>query len=141
MWDFAKRDDNALAESVWIGAQAGSEYQPENRLFSATSSNRINSLDEFGIHMHPQLARRPRTALIGTRINRVHGDAIDAIAGLSAQGAHFFAKPFTSQRLFDPLLLARLQIEGMLFDVLDDVFLLDFTLEASESAFKRLAFV
>jgi hypothetical protein len=79
--------------------------------------------------------------LIGIKINRFHGDAIDAIAGLSAQTAHFFAKPLASQRLFDPLLFARLQVEGMLFDVLDDIFLLNFALEAPERAFERLTFI
>jgi hypothetical protein len=43
--------------------------------------------------------------------------------------------------LFDPLFFSRLQIEGMLFYVLDYVFLLNFALEAPESAFERLSFI
>src|SRR3954468_6764958 len=43
------------------------------------------------------------------------------------------------QRLFGPALIAGLQIEGMLLDVLDDVFLLHLPLEPAEGAFNRLA--
>ena len=39
---------------------------------------------------------------------------------------------FPSQRLLGPQLLSRLQVKGMSFDFLDDVLLLDLTLEASE---------
>jgi hypothetical protein len=69
------------------------------------------------------------------KINRFHGNAINASAGLSAQISHFFAQPLTSQSLFNPLLFARLQIEGMFFDVFDDIFLLDLALKAPERAF------
>jgi hypothetical protein len=79
--------------------------------------------------------------LIGIKINRFHGDAIDSIADLSTHAAHLFAQAFASQSLFDPLLFARLQVEGMLFDVLDDVFLLNFALEAPERAFEGLTFI
>jgi hypothetical protein len=64
---------------------------------------------------------------------------IDANAGLWAHAAHFFSQPFSSQGLFDPFLFTRLQIEGMLFYVLDDVFLLNFALEPAQGVFQRLA--
>jgi hypothetical protein len=67
--------------------------------------------------------------------------SIDAIAGLWAHAAHFFPQPFSSQGLFDPLFFTRLQIEGMLFYVLNDIFLLNLALETPESAFERLAFI
>ena len=43
-----------------------------------------------------------------------------------------------SQRLLDPLLFTRLQIEGVPFDLFDNVFLLHFTLEAPKGVFQRL---
>jgi hypothetical protein len=44
-----------------------------------------------------------------------------------------------SQLGFDALLLTRLQIERMPFDLLDDVFLENFSLETPESALYRFA--
>src|SRR5262245_25848775 len=41
--------------------------------------------------------------------------------------------PLTRQRLFCPALVARLQVERVFLDVLDDVFLLHLPLEAPES--------
>ena len=42
---------------------------------------------------------------------------------------------FTGQRLLGPELLSRLQVEGVSFDLLDNVFLLDFSLEATQGVF------
>ena len=50
---------------------------------------------------------------------------------------NFFPAPFSSQRLFDALLLARFQVEGVFLDFLDDVFLLDLSLETAQSIFDR----
>src|SRR6185295_6832684 len=47
--------------------------------------------------------------------------------------------PFARERLLRPSLVAGLQVEGMLLDILDDVFLLDLPLEPSESAFDGFA--
>jgi hypothetical protein len=41
--------------------------------------------------------------------------------------------------LLDALFLSRLQVEGMPFDFLDDVLLLDLTLEPAEGAFECFA--
>jgi hypothetical protein len=49
------------------------------------------------------------------------------------------AVAFASQRLFDSLLLARLQIEGVPLDVRDDAFLQYLPLKAFECAFQALA--
>jgi hypothetical protein len=46
---------------------------------------------------------------------------------------------FPRERLLCPSFVTRFQIEGMLLDVLDDVFLLNFPLEPAESAFDRFA--
>src|SRR4051794_643845 len=46
---------------------------------------------------------------------------------------------FAGQRLLGPELLARLQIEGMPFDLFNDVFLLNLPLEAAKGVFKRFA--
>jgi hypothetical protein len=43
------------------------------------------------------------------------------------------------KRLLRPTLIAGLQIEGMLFDIFDDVFLLNLPLEPAKSALDRLA--
>jgi hypothetical protein len=48
---------------------------------------------------------------------------------------------FPCQRRFDSLLLARLQIVGVPFDVLDDVLIQDLSLEAAQRAFQALAIV
>ena len=50
---------------------------------------------------------------------------------------NFFPAPFSSQRLLDALLLARFQVEGVFLDFLDDVFLLDLSLETAQSIFDR----
>jgi hypothetical protein len=45
------------------------------------------------------------------------------------------------ERLFGPPLVSRLQVKRVLLDVLDDVFLLDFSLEPAQRALDRLAFL
>src|SRR5262249_40103587 len=47
--------------------------------------------------------------------------------------------PLPRERLFRAPLVARLQVERMLLDVLDDVFLLNLALEPTESALDRFA--
>src|SRR6185503_13927368 len=49
--------------------------------------------------------------------------------------------PLPRQCLLGPPFIARLQIEGMLLDVLDDVFLLHLALEAAKRALNGLAFL
>jgi hypothetical protein len=46
-----------------------------------------------------------------------------------------------SQGCLDPLLFSRLQIEGMPFDFLDDVFLLNFPLKAAQGILQGFAFL
>ena len=55
--------------------------------------------------------------------------------------ADFLAITLTSERFFDALFFARLQIKGVALDLLDDVFRLHFTLKTTESIFKGLAFL
>ncbi len=50
--------------------------------------------------------------------------------------ATFLPVSFARQRLFDTQFLARLQIEGMPFDLFNDVFLLDLPFEAPEGVFQ-----
>src|SRR5258706_10325682 len=52
---------------------------------------------------------------------------------------NLLAAPLAGQRLLGPALVAGLQVEAVLLDVLDDVFLLDLSLEAPEGVFDRLA--
>jgi hypothetical protein len=49
--------------------------------------------------------------------------------------------PLSGQCLLGPTLVTRLQVERVLLDVLDDVFLLHFPLEPSEGALNGLAFL
>src|SRR6185369_1676980 len=51
------------------------------------------------------------------------------------------AIPLPRQRLLRTALVARLQVEAVLLDVLDDVFLLDLALEAAEGVLDGLAFL
>jgi len=55
-----------------------------------------------------------------------------AVPGLLYFPAILLPVPFAGQRLLGPELLTRLQIEGVSFDLLDDVLLLDFPLEAAK---------
>src|SRR5262245_41112685 len=58
---------------------------------------------------------------------------------LLALAADLLATPLSSQRLLGPALVAGLQVETVLLDVLDDVFLLDLPLEATEGVLDRFA--
>ena len=52
---------------------------------------------------------------------------------------YFLATPLARQRLLRATLVSRFQIVRVLLDVLDDVFLLYFALEAAQRAFDRFA--
>jgi len=54
---------------------------------------------------------------------------------------HLFAAPLAGQRLLHPALFSRLQIVGMFLNFFDDIFLLNFALEAAQGVFERLAFL
>ena len=60
---------------------------------------------------------------------------------LGTQATHLFPQSFASQGLFNALLFARLQVERVLLYVLDDIFLLNLTLEAPQSALEGFTFV
>ena len=53
--------------------------------------------------------------------------------------ALLLAAPLPGERLLGATLVTRLQIERMLLDILDDIFLLNLTLETAEGAFDRFA--
>src|SRR5688572_32983111 len=55
--------------------------------------------------------------------------------------AHLLAIALPGERLFRASLVARLQVKGVLLDVLDDVFLLHLALEPPQRAFDRLTFL
>src|SRR5712672_1538122 len=59
--------------------------------------------------------------------------------GLFRFASELLAIPFASERLLGPSLVAGFQVEGMLLDILDDVFLLNLPLEPAESALDRFA--
>jgi hypothetical protein len=51
--------------------------------------------------------------------------------------ARLFPVPLAGQRTLDPRFLSRLQVEGVSLDLLDNVLLLDLSLEAPKSVFER----
>jgi hypothetical protein len=53
--------------------------------------------------------------------------------------ACFFSAALTGQCFFHALFFARLQVKGVTLDLLDDVFLLHFALEATQCIFEGLA--
>jgi hypothetical protein len=53
--------------------------------------------------------------------------------------SHFLAVAFARQCLFRTTLVSGLQIEGVLLDILDDIFLLHFPFETPKRTFDRLA--
>ena len=55
--------------------------------------------------------------------------------------ALLFSAAFTSEGLFRPTLVTRLQIERVLLDILDDIFLLHLPLETAQGAFDGFAFL
>src|SRR6185369_9802498 len=59
--------------------------------------------------------------------------------GLFGLATDLLPVPLPGQGLLRPTLVPRLQVEAVLLDVLDDVFLLDLTLEAPKGIFYRLA--
>ena len=61
--------------------------------------------------------------------------------GLGAHAAHFFPQPLARQSLFDAPLFTRLKVERVFLDILNDVFLLNLTLEAPESTLEGLSFI
>jgi len=55
--------------------------------------------------------------------------------------ALLFSRALTSEGLFRPTLVTRLQIERVLLDILDDIFLLHLPLETAQGAFDGFAFL
>ena len=55
--------------------------------------------------------------------------------------ALLFPRPLPRERLLRAAPIAGLQVEGVLLDILDDIFLLDLPLEAPKRAFNRFAFL
>jgi hypothetical protein len=73
------------------------------------------------------------TILRGRRRGACHSPLLVKLLDLPAT---FLPVPFARQRLLDTQFLARLQIERVPLDLFNDVFLLHFTLEASEGVFQ-----
>ena len=63
------------------------------------------------------------------------------LSGLVRLAALLLARTLTRQRLLGAAAIAWLQVERMLLDILDDIFLLHLPLEATKRAFDRLAFL
>ena len=51
---------------------------------------------------------------------------------------YLFTRPLPCQRFFCSALITRLQVKGVFFDVLDNVFLLNLTLESAKGTLDRL---
>jgi hypothetical protein len=64
---------------------------------------------------------------------------IDAVGALLRFTPDLLTAPLPSKRLLGSTLVTWFEIEGMLFNIFDDVFLLHLALEAAECTFDRLA--
>ena len=53
----------------------------------------------------------------------------------------FLAQPLARKRLFCAALFSRLHVVAVLLDLLDDIFLLHFTLKTAQCIFQRLTFL
>jgi hypothetical protein len=85
----------------------------------------VNALKDPILELHRSLPRR-----VGRRHFR---------ASLFELAPELLAVALSRQGLFCPALITWFQVEGMLLDVLDDVFLLDLPFEPAEGTFDRLA--
>jgi hypothetical protein len=72
-----------------------------------------------GEHQHPSACVHPHLSEAGSVL---------FVSGL-------LSAAFASQRLLDPSLFSRFQVEGMFLDLLDDVFLLNLSLEPTKRVF------
>src|SRR5512144_3234305 len=86
----------------------------------------------------PGRRRRPPGA---KRLKAKHLPREPVGPALVALAAQLLAAAFAGQGLLGPALVAGLQVEAVLLDVLDDVFLLNLALEAAEGVLDRLAFL
>jgi len=66
---------------------------------------------------------------------------LDHAGALFRFASEFLSVPLPRQSLLGPALVTRLQIEGVLLDVLDDVFLLNLPFEPAEGALDGFAFL
>jgi hypothetical protein len=72
---------------------------------------------------------------------RILGKTIGRITGLILFFSCLFTIPLARQRLFNSTALAGLQVEGVAFHFLNNVFLLHFALKTAQCILKRLAFL
>src|SRR5260370_6219228 len=106
---------------------------------------------EFLVVVEELFARGPDEALMA---RDAHQSLVSVLHGLSSSGLRpapaprgllfafatdLLAAPLAGQCLLGPALVAGLQVEAVLLDVLDDVLLLDLPLEAPEGVLDRLA--
>lgn len=88
-----------------------------------------------------EAGRNTKTAAVGSGLGIVikpHHQILELILGLFAD---FLLCPLASQSLLDAHLSARLQIVRVTLHFLDDVFRLNFALEATQGALDGLAFL
>src|SRR4029077_832938 len=85
----------------------------------------VHALKDSVLELHRSLPRRGRSYIPRAKL-------LDFATEL-------LAIAFSRQSLFRSAFVTGFQIEGMLLDVLDDVFLLDLPLEPAKGAFNRLA--
>ena len=87
-----------------------------------------------------QFARDGRTVLIATdRASVYRWDTSTSHALDVGFAPELLAVPFPRQRLLGPLFITGLQVELVLLDILDDVFLLDLPLKPPKGVFNRFA--
>lgn len=105
--------------------------QPEGRVYNLKLRNR-KQLYEF------QALQRATFKNPGRRVNQP-GVKLQTGERLILFAARFLTITFPRQCFLHPAFFARFQVIGMPLDFLNDVLLLDFTLETAQSIFKRFA--
>lgn len=107
---------------------------PAVKINSAPQSTHLRALSRYSMS-HPVARTGPRApssrpvGITGLCLARALTGSVLFVSGL-------LACPFSSQGCLDPLFLPWFQIEGVLLNLLDDIFLLNFALEATQRIFE-----
>ena len=108
---------------------------------AAGLASRQLQYDVGGVGERRETSRARNSALGSCRCCRTHMVRGPGEIALVLLFPCLLAITFTCERFFHTLALAWLQVEGVTLDFLDDVLLLNLSLETAQSIFERLAFL
>ena len=116
------------------------------RTLSPPTSGASSQDSRWGISRDPQIRLRLASGLVSAENSARKAGARGSSGplqetSLSHLTLHPTTKPLSSQRLLQPPLLARLEVERMLLNLLDDVLLLHLALEAPKCALDGLSLI